>query len=192
MTKHPFVNLRGVKFVARLVPFLSVMIPYWGIYGQTKTAFQIQACQMDVNLSSLKLPVSTMNIFNNVAILILVPAFERYLYPALKRNGRELSMLQKIGIGFLCAVVAMLCAAVIEYYRREYVHVEGNYYNDAARDNISPCRDIDDYNPYEYQQWYAGKSDTEPSNCNKICNDVGSKWNSFVIMHRLRRYSANV
>lgn len=40
-------QVESVKYVARLVPFLAVMIPYWGTYGQTKTAFQIQGCQMD-------------------------------------------------------------------------------------------------------------------------------------------------
>ena len=155
------------------MPFLSVMIPYWGIYGQTKTAFQLQGCQMDVNLGSIKLPVSTMNIFNNVAILMFVPFFERYFYPLLKRRGYELSMLSKIGIGFAFAVIAMICAAVIETYRRAYVHVEGDYYNESARDNISPCKNLDDFNPYEYQRWYVGGSDVDqPRYCDHICDTV--------------------
>ncbi len=52
------------------------MIPYWGIYGQTKTAFQIQGCQMDVKYGNFELPISAMNMFNNVAILALVPLFD--------------------------------------------------------------------------------------------------------------------
>ena len=69
-----------VKYVLKLAPFLFVMIPYWGIYSQTKTAFQIQGCQMDLNLSSFQLPVSAMNIFNNIAILTLVPLFDQVSY----------------------------------------------------------------------------------------------------------------
>lgn len=30
----------------------------------------------------------------------------------------------------------------------------GDYYDKSARDNISPCQNIDDYNPYNYQDWY--------------------------------------
>jgi peptide/histidine transporter 3/4 len=45
--------VESIKYLTRLVPFLLVMIPFWGIYGQTKTAFQLQACQMDVNLGDL-------------------------------------------------------------------------------------------------------------------------------------------
>jgi hypothetical protein len=39
-------DVEGMKYMTKLVPFLGVMIPFWGIYGQTKTAFQIQGCQV--------------------------------------------------------------------------------------------------------------------------------------------------
>jgi hypothetical protein len=29
----------------------------------------------------------------------------------------------------------------------------GNYYDQSAQDNISPCQNLDDYNPYNYQEW---------------------------------------
>ena len=161
--------VRSVKYVARISPFLLVMIPYWGIYGQTKTAFQIQGCQMNVSLGSFQLPVSAMNIFNNVAILILVPVFEKYLYPYLKNKGREPTMLQKIGVGFLFATAAMVAAGILEIVRLQQVPAAGNYYDENARDNISPCHDIDDYNPYQYQAWYEGESDDKPTNCYQTC-----------------------
>jgi hypothetical protein len=37
-------DVEGMKYLWKIVPFLLVMIPFWGIYGQTKTAFQIQVC----------------------------------------------------------------------------------------------------------------------------------------------------
>ena len=70
-------DVEGVKYVTKIVPFLLIMIPYWGIYGQTKTAFQIQGCQMDSDLNGFQLPISAMNMFNNVAILALVPLFDQ-------------------------------------------------------------------------------------------------------------------
>ena len=35
-------DVEGMKYICKIVPFLFMMIPFWGIYGQTKTAFQIQ------------------------------------------------------------------------------------------------------------------------------------------------------
>lgn len=42
-------DVEGMKYLWKIVPFLLVMIPFWGIYGQTKTAFQIQVSVYSVN-----------------------------------------------------------------------------------------------------------------------------------------------
>lgn len=133
-------DVEGMKYVAKLTPFLGVMIPYWGIYGQTKTAFQIQGCQMDSELGSFQLPISAMNIFNNVAILILVPFCDQIFFPKLKEKGYNLSMLNKIGIGFFFAMLAMIVAGLVEMYRMQKAPESGDYYDDNAKDHISPCR----------------------------------------------------
>lgn len=166
-------DVEGVKFVAKLTPFLGVMIPYWGIYGQTKTAFQIQGCQMDSKLGDFQLPISAMNMFNNVAILILVPLTDQVLYPYLKRKNINLSMLRKIGLGFFFALLAMIMAALIELYRLNDSPASGDYNDVAARNNISPCRNIDDYNPNLYAQWYNGDDVDKPAYCHQICAAVG-------------------
>ena len=133
-------DVEGMKFVAKLAPFLLVMIPYWGIYGQTKTAFQIQGCQMDSKMGSFQLPISAMNMFNNVSILILVPFCDQVFYPYLKRKNYNLTMLNKIGLGFVFAALAMIVAALIELYRLKEAPEGAGYLDEAARDNISPCR----------------------------------------------------
>lgn len=165
-------DVEGVKYVAKLAPFLSVMIPFWGIYGQTKTAFQIQGCQMQVDLGGFELPISAMNMFNNIAILILVPYADQIFYPWLKRKGYNLTMLHKIALGFSFAALAMLISALVEYARMEYAPSPAGYESQNARDNISHCRDIDDFNPYLYQQWYAGTEEDQPASCSQTCSTI--------------------
>jgi hypothetical protein len=164
--------VEGVKLVTRLTPFLTVMIPYWGIYSQMSTAFQNQGCQMNLDMGAIQVPVSALNVFDVLAILVLVPVFDRGIYPYLKRKGYPLSMLQKIGWGFVFALLGMLVAGLVEIARLQYAPTPGNYYDDAARNNISPCQNIDDYNPYQYQDWKAGQNnvDTQPANCWQTCD----------------------
>lgn len=167
-------QVSSAKYLTKIVPFLLVMIPYWCLYGQTKTAFQLQGCQMNLQIGSLSLPVSSMNIFNNISILVLVPLFERMLYPWLRAQGFKLSMLTKIGVGFFFAIVAMCVAAMVEWARLKNVPPSGNYYDVNARDNITPCKNINNYDPYQYQQWYAGSSSTKPSNCHQTCDTMST------------------
>jgi hypothetical protein len=163
----------GVKLVTRLTPFLLVMVPYWGIYSQMSTAFQNQGCQMDLSMGSIQVPVSALNTFDTVSILLLVPVFDGFLYPYLKEKGYPLSMLQKMGWGFLCAILGMVIAAIVEIARLDYAPAPGNYYDTSARDNITPCQSIDDYNPYNYQDYLAGTNgvDSKPANCHQTCSD---------------------
>ena len=152
-----FSNLQveGVKLVLRLTPFLLVMIPFWGIYSQMSTAFQNQACQMNLyfnsNKTGMQVPVSALNSFDTIAIIILVPIFDKFVYPYFKRKGYPLTMLIKIGLGFAFALLAMIIAAIIEVARLDLAPTPGNYYDVSARDNITPCQSLDDYNPYRYQ-----------------------------------------
>lgn len=165
-------EVRGVKSVVRLVPFLIALIPFWGAYAQMNTAFQNQGCQMDLSLGDINIPVNALTCFDTLSILILVPILDQIVYPYLEKKNIKLSMLKKISYGFISIIFAMLFASFVEFLRKENSYDAGNYYDKSARDNISPCADIDDYNPYKYQQWYAGNDDDEPLNCHMICSDL--------------------
>jgi peptide/histidine transporter 3/4 len=162
-----------VKLVTRLMPFLLVMIPFWGIYSQMSTAFQNQGCQMNLNMGTIQVPVSALNAFDTIAILLMVPLFDLYLYPYMKKIGHPPTMLGKIGAGFVFAMLAMVLAALIEIWRLKQAPSDGDYYDTSARDNVTPCQNIDDYNPYQYQDWYSGVSDTDkPMHCSQICSTI--------------------
>lgn len=163
------VQVSCVKMVARLVPFLFTMVPYWGIYSQMSTAFQNQGCQMQLN----GVPISMLNIFDTIAILALLPIFDRVVYPYFVKIGKPLSMLQKIGGGFVFAAVAMLVAALVEQERIKFTPAAGDYYDVNARNNITPCQSIDDFNPYNYQSWYAGVTGvSQPAYCSQTCSTM--------------------
>lgn len=175
------IQIESIQQVIKLIPYSLVMIPYWSVYSQMSTGFQNQGCQMDLSLGNIKIPVSALNMFDTAIILLLVPIFDTFLYPFLKRNGYPLSMLKKIGLGFLLALVAMLTAAWVEEYRLSQAPPPGDFYDSKARMNISPCQQLDDYNPYLYQQWINSHSSTSvqdsdeaflsmPAYCHLICD----------------------
>lgn len=84
------------------------MIPLGTAYGTMNTAFQNQGCQMDLSFGELQIPIALLNCFNTLAILLLIPIFDQYIYVYLKNKGHELSMLQKIGKAFFMPHIAIV------------------------------------------------------------------------------------
>ncbi len=177
-------QVQGVKLVARLTPFLLALVPFWGIYSQMSTAFQNQGCQMDLQLGATTVPISALNLFDSLAIVVFVPLFDQYLFPALKRRGYSVSILQRMGAGFLFSLMAMLLAAWVEVYRLDTAPAAGGYDDAAARDNITPCQSIDDYNPYQYQEWQAGVSGvSQPLYCSQTCDATFQSPSGLVLLN---------
>ncbi|MEC8278709.1 MAG: hypothetical protein VX026_13395 [Myxococcota bacterium] len=149
---HPKYNMaliEACKYVLLLLPWLAMMVCFWGVYGQTKTAFQLQGCSMNVTITGrLELPVTFMNVFNTISILLLVPLFETYLYPWLKRAySYEPTMLDKIGTGLAISGIAMIAAAGIEFYRLAHVPPECYFGDPQCEANLSPCQNLNNYHP---------------------------------------------
>jgi len=168
-------DVECVKLLVRITPFLGALVLFWGIYSQMSTAFQNQACQMDPQLGDINVPVSFMQLFDTIAIIILVPCFDMWIYPALHRSGFKVGLLTRMGWGFLFAAAAMAVAGFVETSRLHLARDPGDYYDTSARDNISPCFSLTDYNPYKYQDWYDGSSgapDDAPANCHTTCDTL--------------------
>jgi len=135
-------DVADAKSVTRLFPFLGLLVIYWGVYAQMSTTFFNQGCQMDLALGNLTIPVSALNLFNTVGIIILIPVLDKLVYPALKRVGIVPTMLQKIGVGFIFATLSMVAAAFVEIARLNVYH-EGKTIGDTVCVDKNPPQAVD-------------------------------------------------
>ena len=195
-----------IKLIINILPILLSLIPYWAVYSQMNTIYQNQGCQMymyiNIYVYKVQIPVSTLNIFDTLSILVLLPIFDLYIYPyynsiLLYYNQPPLTMLFKIGCGYVCILLAMLVAAYIEYIRIYYAPTE-KYYTDiyttttstttstggngVDRLNVSPCINLNDYNPYLYLQYINGISTYKPTYCHLIPNCTPSNTTSYTVL----------
>jgi hypothetical protein len=56
-----------------------------------------QGCQMNNNLGGVPVPVSAIQMFNTLGVLVMVPVFDNYIYPTLDDRGVSLTLLKKMG-----------------------------------------------------------------------------------------------
>jgi len=51
-----------------------------------------------------------------IALIILIPICDLFIYPALRKAGIRFTPLKKIALGFICGALAMVGAAIIQNY----------------------------------------------------------------------------
>ena len=112
-------EVESVKSVVKLIPFLLFNIIYWCVYAQLSTLFYAQGCQMDIRITrNIEIPIATLGLFDVIPILVLVPFFDRCLIPCLRKRGFKVTMLQRMGMGFIFAALSMVCAGFLEIMRK--------------------------------------------------------------------------
>ena len=105
--------------VVRLLPVAACVVVFWTVYSQMSSNFQLQGFQMDLHTMGTMLSPATLNVFDSVAIMLLIPAVDRGLYPCIHRiTGVRLSMLTKMSIGFAFATASVIVAGFVERMRR--------------------------------------------------------------------------
>ena len=128
-------QVEEVRMVVRMMPVFWTTAFYWAIYAQMGSFFVEQGQFMDRRLfffsnssspSSSKedlgrpfeVPAASLALFNTVAIIALVPLYDRGLLPLLRACGKKgPTLLQRIGWGLSVCALAMAAAAAVEQAR---------------------------------------------------------------------------
>jgi len=124
---HSSDRVHDVENVLSILPFWVCFIVYFSVWSQLTTLIYAQGCQMDARLAALDMdvPIAALSLFSIIPILVLIPLLDRCLFPWLRRRcGLEISMLQKMGAGFLFASLSMIAVDVTEIVRRDYSAID--------------------------------------------------------------------
>lgn len=109
---------------------LVKVIPIWGstilcllTIIQQGTFSVSQALQMDRQLGPhFKVPAASIGVISYLTLAIWIPLYDRVIVPQLRKITKHpngISQLQRIGIGSVFAVIAMVLAGIIEKERRD-------------------------------------------------------------------------
>ncbi|GAB4818682.1 hypothetical protein N2152v2_005728 [Parachlorella kessleri] len=120
-------QVEEVKLVIRMLPVFFATILYWTIYNQMGTFFVVQGSYMDRTVAlpggrSFVIPAASLAMINTLAVVLLIPVYDKGLAPLLRKLKRPIKLLQRIGWGLVVCVGAMLVAAAVEWYRLDIYH----------------------------------------------------------------------
>ncbi|CAI9753890.1 unnamed protein product [Fraxinus pennsylvanica] len=116
-------QVEEVKCVVRVIPMWIAGIIYYVVLAQMQTYVVFQAIQSNRQLGSGKfqIPAASYSVFTMLSLTIWIPIYDRLIIPSLRRMTRKeegISLLQRIGIGMVLAIVTMLVSALVENHRR--------------------------------------------------------------------------
>ncbi|RHY52456.1 hypothetical protein DYB34_010271 [Aphanomyces astaci] len=112
-------EVKEVAQVVRLAPYFSFLIVFWAVYAQQSMNFVMQGCQMDLRVGDAQISSAMLSMFDAIVILVFVPVFNSVLYPVVESCGIKLTLLRKMGIGFVVAIACMLVAGLTESARKD-------------------------------------------------------------------------
>ncbi|OVA11037.1 Proton-dependent oligopeptide transporter family [Macleaya cordata] len=122
-------DVEEVKMVVRMLPIWATTIMFWTVYAQMTTFSVSQATTMDRHIGkSFLIPAGSLTVFFVASILLTVPIYDRIIAPICRKifkNPQGLTPLQRIGVGLVLSIIAMIAAALTEIKRLKSARING-------------------------------------------------------------------
>lgn len=133
-------DVEEVKTVIRMLPIWATTIMFWTVYAQVVTFSVSQATTMDRHMGSFQIPPASLTVFFVGSILLTVPVYDRAIVPVARKllnNPQGLTPCQRIGVGLVFSIFAMIAAALTEIKRLNVARSHGLTDNQTAEIPLS-------------------------------------------------------
>ncbi|KAK4481009.1 hypothetical protein RD792_011877 [Penstemon davidsonii] len=124
-------QVEELKSIIRLLPIWATGIIFSTVYSQMGTLFVLQGNTMNLKvIKSFEIPSASLSLFDTISVIFWVPVYDIIIVPFARKytkNKNGFTQLQRIAIGLVISIVAMLVAGTLEMVRLNMVK-EHNYY----------------------------------------------------------------
>lgn len=104
----------GAKAAIAIFKVFITVAAFWALFDQQGSTWTIQAQKMNLNFLGMKLDGAQIQALNPILVMILIPLFSKWLYPAIARRGIAVTPLRKMSAGMIAAGFAFLSTGIIE------------------------------------------------------------------------------
>lgn len=123
-------QVEELKSIIRLLPLWATGIIFSAVYSQMGTLFVLQGNTMNLHMGkSFVIPSASLTLFDTISVIFWVPIYDRVIVPFARRftgHKNGFTQLQRIAIGLVISIFAMLAAGTLELVRLR--EVRKHYY----------------------------------------------------------------
>ncbi|XP_057476084.1 protein NRT1/ PTR FAMILY 5.1 [Actinidia eriantha] len=120
-------QVEGAKLVLGMLMIWVVTLVPSTIWAQINTLFVKQGTTLDRHLGpTFQIPAASLGSFVTLSMLLSVPLYDRRFVPFMRRktgNPRGITLLQRLGIGFVIQIIAIAIAYAVEMKRMHVIRV---------------------------------------------------------------------
>lgn len=116
-------QVEEVKCVFRLLPIWLCTILYSVVFTQMASLFVEQGAAMKTTVGNFHIPPASMSSFDILSVAAFIFIYRRVLDPLIamtKKSAKGFTELQRMGVGLVIAVLAMIAAGIVESFRLRY------------------------------------------------------------------------
>lgn len=95
----------------QILPVLAMFPIFWCLYDQQGSVWTLQAARMALPAG---IQPEQLNIVNPLQIMILIPLFDRVIYPCMERRRWNITPLRRMAWGMLLTAAAFFVSGVVE------------------------------------------------------------------------------
>ncbi|ONK58977.1 uncharacterized protein A4U43_C08F1700 [Asparagus officinalis] len=117
-------QVEEVKCVLRLLPIWLCTILFSVVFTQMASLFVEQGAVMNMSIAGFQIPPASMTAFDILGVTFFIFFCRHILQPlvcSLRKDSTGLTELQRMGIGLIFAVSAMISSGTVEIYRLKHV-----------------------------------------------------------------------
>ncbi|GLJ30074.1 hypothetical protein SUGI_0594710 [Cryptomeria japonica] len=123
-------QIEALKSIIATLPIFSCGIATSITKAQQHTFSVLQALTMNRKLGStnFEIPAGSFSVFSLLVLITWLPLYDRLIVPATRRmtkNGRGITVFQRMGIGLAISAISMLVAGFVEIKRRNAARSHG-------------------------------------------------------------------
>ncbi|KAL4378303.1 hypothetical protein GQ457_02G004070 [Hibiscus cannabinus] len=117
----PVTQVEETKQMVKMIPILVATFIPSTLIAEMGTLFVRQGTTLDRRMGPhFNIPPACLSAFVTIFMLITIPIYDRYFVPTVRRytkNPRGITLLQRMGIGFMLQIIIMITACIVERKR---------------------------------------------------------------------------
>ena len=113
--RHNALEVSGAKTAWGIFKVFATVTVFWALFDQQGSSWTLQAKQMDPEFLGMRWEASQIQALNPILVLILIPIFSGWVYPAFERLGLKMTPLRKMSMGMALASLSFVSIGMLQF-----------------------------------------------------------------------------